>query len=162
MLTMPMLSYGADSTKSSLCHQDEMDVFSFKAEKSNKLASICIGGNDSYMVYRYGTSDHVEMTYPAKLDSTSWSKFSFSGYQRPGGAENDCMGDYSISFKSGSISYTVYQQWHDEDNSYDIGVLVEIPGKNVSIHGVKQTQSGSLVLLDGKAQLPNHNNENSP
>jgi len=142
----------------SLCDTGEANVFSFQIKGKEKYVSICEGKGGSYLVYRFGSPKAIELSFPDQKDGTSWKAFAFNGYQRPGGATNDGMGDYSLSFSKGAYTYTVFQQWRDSDKSYDIGVLVVSPKKSISIHGIEETQSGTLVRLDGNAKLPNQEN----
>lgn len=120
------------------------------------MLSICKERSDGYLVYRYGRLGAVELQFPAKLDSGSWNKFEFSGSRRPGGKSNAGFGDYSIIFGIGDIGYTVFQEWSDEEDTYSIGVIVSGKGKPITIHGIKETQEGSLVLLEGEKNIKNH------
>lgn len=142
----------------SLCSLGETNVFSFQIKGKEKYVSICEGKWGTYLVYRFGSPNAIELSFPDQKDDASWKAFAFNGYQRPGGAANDGMGDYSLSFSKGAYTYTVFQQWRDSDKSYDIGVLVVSPKKSISIHGIEDTQSGTLVRLDGNAKLPNQGN----
>ncbi len=58
-----------------LCTADENVLFSFKVENSQKVLSICEAKNKSYIVYRYGTMDNIELEYPE--DRTPCSGFSY-------------------------------------------------------------------------------------
>ena len=80
-------------------------------------------------------------------------KFDFHGMSRRGGKANAGFGDYSLSFKNGNAEYTVFQQWNDEDDTYDIGVtIVGAKGKEIILTGLKKTQEGSLTLLDDESK----------
>jgi hypothetical protein len=139
-----------------LCVSTEKTVFSFATE-SKKIISICKSVNGSYLTYRFGTLNKIELQFPRKLDSTSWRQFEFSGMGRSGGKINAGFGDYSIMFKNGKSEYTVFQEWSDEDGTYNIGVTISNAiGKTFAINGLKKTQEGSLVLLeDEKEKIPN-------
>lgn len=68
---------------------------------------------------------------------------------RGGGKANAGFGDYSLSFKNGNTEYTVFQQWNDEDDTYDIGVtIIDAKVKAITLTGLRKTQEGSLTLLD--------------
>ncbi|MFA5170828.1 MAG: hypothetical protein WC426_04600 [Sulfuriferula sp.] len=139
-----------------LCFSTEKTVFTF-ATKSNKNLSICKSIDGSYLVYRFGTLNKIELQFPEKLDDTSWRQFEFSGMGRSGGKMNAGFGDYSIMFKNNNSEYTVFQEWSDEDGTYNIGVTVtNARGKTFSINGLKKSQEGSLVLLEGEGEkIPN-------
>ena len=132
-----------------LCNENERTVFSFDT-KSRKSLSICKHKNNDYLVYRYGTTGKIELQYPGALDKTSWTAFTFSGMRRAGGKANAGFGDYDLSFSIKKFNYFVFQTWSDEDGAYAIGVVVR-NDKNKSgtrIDGLRETQKGSLVLLE--------------
>jgi hypothetical protein len=130
-----------------LCLSTEKTVISFST-KAKKILSLCAGTNNSYLAYRYGVVNRIELQFPSKLDASSWKKFEFYGVSRGGGKINAGFGDYSVVFENGTSQYTIYQQWSDEDNSYDIGVAISSDkGRQLTIKGLTQTQEGSLVLL---------------
>ncbi len=90
------------------------------------------------------------MQYPGVLDITSWDAFTFSSMRRAGGKANAGFGDYDLSFSIKKFNYFVFQTWSDEDGAYAIGVVVR-NDKNKSgtrIDGLRETQKGSLVLLE--------------
>ncbi len=60
-----------------LCTADENVLFSFKTENFQKVLSICEAKNHSYIVYRYGTKNNIELEYP-KVKTNSWSEFTYS------------------------------------------------------------------------------------
>lgn len=136
----------------SLCASSEKIILSFQESKSKKLTSICRGDDSKYLVYRFGSKNNVELQYPHALDESSWKKFEYFGRRRPGGKMNAGFGDYWLSFKNGSVEYTVFQEWSDEDDTYSIGINVDVKGKAVVLSGSRKTQQGSLVLLESEAQ----------
>lgn len=112
--------------------------------------AICKHKNHDYLVYRYGTTVKVEMQYPSILDITSWEAFTFSGMRRGGGKANAGFGDYDLSFSINRFNYVVFQTWSDEEDTYAIGVVVRNDKKKseTRINGLRETQKGSLVLLE--------------
>lgn len=138
-----------------LCFHTEKNVFSFQT-KSKKILSVCKGEGGAYLVYRFGRHDSIELQFPSELGKKSWEKFKFYGYRRGGGVANAGRGSYSLSFDINNVAYSVFQEWNDEDNDYAIGVVVSGMVKPVTIIGLKNTQEGSLVLLEGETtQLKN-------
>lgn len=140
----------------SLCTSNEQIIFSFDTKNAKSL-SICKGKLDEYLVYRYGSDSKIELQFPREIDSNSWKNFDFSGMSRAGGKANAGFGAYSLSFGIGISSYSVFQEWDDDEGTYNIGVTVNV-GKNkpIKIVGLKQTQEGSLVLLEQETErLPN-------
>jgi len=136
----------------SLCVTSEETVFSFQEIKSKKLASLCKEAKSEYLVYRFGRKDKVELQFPSELNDNSWKKFEFFGRRRPGGKMNAGFGDYWLSFNNGPAQYVVFQEWSDEDDTYSIGVNVEVKGKTIALMGSKKSQQGSLVLLESEDQ----------
>jgi hypothetical protein len=146
------------ATAKTLCLSEEKVVMSFQINKSKKWLSVCKGRDASYLVYRYGTNRKLEFSFPRILDDSSWRKFEFSGARRLGGKENAGFGDFSLSFSSGANEYSVFQQWSDEDDSYHIGINIGANKRSISLPGNRNTQEGSLVLLEFEsARIPNVN-----
>ncbi|MEL1266187.1 hypothetical protein [Pseudoxanthomonas putridarboris] len=138
-----------------LCKESESPVFSFRIERSTKIASICKGARDSYLVYRFGRPGRVELQYPKDLNLGSWKLFKFSGYSRGGGIQNDAMGDYTLKFSNGNVEYTAFQEWRLIDNGYQIGMVVDVGNVRTVLKGKKESQVGALTLLDGNANMMN-------
>jgi len=132
-----------------LCIDKEQVVFSFET-KAKKSLSICKHTKNDYLVYRYGVSGKIEMQYPKALDKTSWSAFTFSGTRRAGAKANAGFGYYDLSFSVSKFNYAVVQTWDDQADSYSIGVAIrsERNGRTTLIEGLRETQKGSLVLLE--------------
>lgn len=152
LLVFIFLVFSTQVNAENLCFENEKVIFSFST-KSNKLLSICKGVDLKYLVYRFGRKTQIELQYPEKLDEDSWKKFTFFGVRRGGGIQNSGFGEYTLEFKSSSISYEVYQSWNDEEGDYGIGVNV-MPEfkKSVQMNGIKKTQEGSLVLLEEESK----------
>lgn len=136
----------------SLCQKSENTIVSFKTVQRKKLASICAGPKNSYLIYRYGNSDHVELNYPTVLNSKSWKNFFYNSYSRGLGTSNDPKGSYEISFINNGTEYSVYQDWGPE-NSYEIGIIVIDKGRNYKILGIPESQTGSLSRLEAFKDL---------
>ncbi|NOS86384.1 MAG: hypothetical protein HOP31_14700, partial [Ignavibacteria bacterium] len=73
-----------------LVKKGETEIFRFKTN-AGKTAVICKGGDESYLVYRFGTNSKIELQYPAELNESSWELFTYSNYFRGGGMENEGM-----------------------------------------------------------------------
>lgn len=141
-----------------LCTKEESTIFAFET-KSKKILSVCKDSNDRYMAYRFGTAKQIELQFPNVLDKNSWGKFEFLGRNRSGGKINAGYGEYSLSFQNGYTDYTVFQEWDYEDDSYTIGVTITNKGKSITINGLRQTQEGSLVLLEKEGKNIHNLNE---
>lgn len=150
--TFTLASSFSAAQSQSLCTATEKTVFSFQEIKSKKLTSLCKETNSEYLVYRFGRKDKVELQFPKELNESSWKKFEFFGRRRPGGKMNAGFGEYWLSFSNGPAQYVVFQEWSDEDGMYSIGVNVEVKEKTIVLKGSKNTQQGSLVLLESEAK----------
>ncbi len=136
-----------------LCTNEETLLFGFRVSGKDKYVSLCEGQDEKYLTYRFGTSANVELQYPEVLSESSWGDFSFHGYSRGGGVENDAMGDYSISFINQGVEYTISQSWRLRSNEYFLGILINTGEKRIVFQGDHGSQSGSLVLLEGKEKI---------
>jgi hypothetical protein len=144
-----------------LARAGETTVFAFQT-KSGKAAALCRGPKGAYLVYRFGTAAKVELQYPAKLDASSWQKFTYWSYSRGGGASNEGVESSQLAFKNGGIEYTlsdetraVYDKNHEEDYRRGVGIDVKVKGKTISITGIAATAVGNLsaVKNDGKVKI---------
>lgn len=156
-----LLTASVPPKPANLCQMGETVVFSF-ATKAGKTAALCRGSKGAYLVYRFGTAAKVELQYPAKLDASSWQKFTYWAYSRGGGAANEGVESSQLAFKNGGIEYTlsdenraVYDKNHEEDYRRGVGIDVRIKGKTVSIVGLAATAVGDLssVKNDGKVKI---------
>lgn len=129
-----------------LCKVNEVIVFAFQL-KNKKWVSICQEKNEKHIVYRSGTSVKTDLQFPSVLDTTSWDKFSFKGYNRGGGKQNDAMNFAYLNFTNNTILYEVYESWSSYDDKADCGVLVVAAGKIINSSGILKTRKGYLPEL---------------
>lgn len=162
-LVMPVLCYTKVEPKVDyglLVKQGEEVQFSFRLVHSKKTVVVCKGANSKYLVYRFGTSDKVELQYPAQLDTNSWKLFKYRGYTRGGGKENLARGEYTLEFTNKEISYKLHEDWNSEDDSYDIGIDVEGADMAQSLKGDPKTREGDMAFIGGDSdQLHNYMGE---
>ena len=144
-----------------LCRDNEEVVFSFTLTNSKKSACLCKDKSGGYIVYRFGTIDKVELQYPEKLDASSWKAFTLRGQKRFGGKANAGFGDYSLTFNNNNVKYVLFDSWSDEDDSKEIGIKVNINGKETILKGNYKTKKGTLLRLDDEQgdKIPNTANE---
>ena len=145
------------ATKPCLCEKSEENLYSFRLEKSQKIMSVCIGKDNSYMQYRFGLPGKIELAYPDKKDENSWDKFTYEGYTRGGGPANAGMNTQTLSFENKGTSYSVYYingYADDRDESFfeSAGITVQANAKFVNLEAELSSRSGSLEMLnwDGK------------
>jgi len=129
-----------------LCLKNEKVVFAFQL-KNKKWVSVCKEINESYIVYRFGTKTKIELTYPSVLDTTSWQKFSFNGYNRGGGKQNAAMYWGYLSFTNNNVNYEIYHHWNSEDDKELCGMRIALNGKKTELSGILNTRKGHLLSL---------------
>lgn len=129
-----------------LCKSNEAVAFAFQL-KNKKWVSVCRDKNDKYLVYRFGTKDKIELTYPALLDTTSWQQFSFWQYSRGGGKQNAAMEVAFLTFSNMNTDYEVYETWTVEEGKPICGITVNVKGKSTSLKGVLSTRKNYLRSL---------------
>ena len=127
--------------------ENEELIFSFNTKNGKKLV-LAKDKENKYIVYRFGTKNKIELEYPEKNEE-SWSKFTYAHYLRGGGKENAGMELESIFFQIGNFDYTIYKNYHSEDNSFETGIRVKNLSDNkvVDIIGKYKTIKGSLYKL---------------
>lgn len=136
----------------------ETTVLSF-VTSSGKMASVCEGPKRAYLVYRFGTATKTELQYPAVLDASSWRKFTYSAYHRPGGVENAGMENHELSFKNGKAEYTLidhteaYSRKGGEENYRRTVSLNVFLNKLLDIAVRQSSVNGSLYFGDEEREL---------
>lgn len=129
-----------------LCAKNETVAFAFQL-KNKKWVSVCREQNDKYLVYRFGTKDKIELTYPPVLDTTSWQQFSFKYYNRGGGVQNAAMNIAFLTFINNQTSYEVYETWSAEDNTSKCGISITVNNKITDLKGLLDTRKKYLQSL---------------
>jgi len=129
----------------------ETTVFSFVAT-NGKTVSLCEGPKGTYLVYRFGTAAKTELQYPATLDASSWSKFTYFRYFRGGGVANAGLAEYRLSFRNGTVEYELYDRTHAEAGKGGVELYPREIGITVSvgrgINGKVSTSQGVLSLSE--------------
>ena len=131
---------------SALNKLNEDVIFTFKLE-NGKTVSVCKEKEGKYLVYRTGTPNKIDLQIPTILDSSSWNRFRFSGYNRGGGRENAAMHFGYLNFGTKGIGYEVYELWNSQDSIEHCGLYVINKGKMTVTKGDIQTKQGNLVQL---------------
>lgn len=137
----------SSTNNSGLCMDNENVIFSFFTT-NNKIMSICISKDDSYIVYRYGTKNKIELEYPEdKKDS--WSKFKYAFYWRGGGPENEGMDINHLIFSNIGYTYTIYEEYYAVADVVKIGISIMDSKNNhvAEITGDLKSAVGSLIDL---------------
>jgi hypothetical protein len=129
------------------CLSNEKLVFGFQAV-NKKILSICLAKDESYLVYRYGKPDNVELEFPTKFED-SWSQFVYSFYMRGGGPKNAGMDLNYLRFINNEYQYTIFDEYYSEDDSQKSGIWIE----NLKTHSVLELQSTPQTVLGSLVRL---------
>jgi hypothetical protein len=132
---------------SALCRESETVIFSF-VTKDKKSMSLCEADDVSYIIYRYGIKNKIELEFPH--DKTgSWKQFKYSYYLRGGGAGNEGVDFNYLKFENNGFSYSVYEEYTAAENKKSCGIKVinEATGKEITIPGMPDTIIGTLANL---------------
>ena len=91
-----------------LCAGNEEVLVSFRMRDSARTVSILIARDESYIVYRFGSRNNVELEFPA-VRADSWSRFTYtyhwSRYTRVS----------NLEFTNGGFKYTVIDNTEHDD-----------------------------------------------
>ena len=130
---------------------NEINLLSFNTVNGKKV-SVVIDTIKRYIMYRYGTSDNIELEYPK---DTSQSYKLFRWYYNFCDTKVCASADYySIYFINGDYSYKIYRVFHDNDgyNTCVFGesglvVTENLTNKEFKIRGIDYTEKDNLLLL---------------
>ncbi|HLV45431.1 MAG TPA: hypothetical protein VKY32_00160 [Flavobacterium sp.] len=125
--------------------KNEKLIFTFQT-KNGKILTICMDKNEEYIVYRFGTSEQVEMEYPEQKDKSSFEKFEYSGWMRGGGVRNEGMRLDYLAFSVNHFKYVVYDTYFAVGNKSSTGIKVinTQTNKTTDIKGIYETLEGNL------------------
>ncbi|OZV13713.1 hypothetical protein CIW83_01880 [Tissierella sp. P1] len=126
--------------------EGEKVLFGFQVADSKKIMSICTAEDESYIVYRFGTRDNIELEFPEDREN-SFSYFNYSYYLRGGGLENAGLDFDHFNFSNGDYQYQVYSEYEAETGIRAVGIRVtdEKTGKETDITGDSNSVIGSMI-----------------
>ncbi len=138
-------------------HPNEQLIFGFE-NQNNKRLVIAKDKNETYLVYRFGSKDTIELEYPTNK-TNAWKKFKFSNYLRGGGKKNDAMDLKYLYFQIDKYKYVVYQEYIAEKNttSYGIKVINLQTKKTTVIKANEKNVKGSLHFFTNKNTIEKGN-----
>ena len=143
----------AKTVDDNLCAANEKVIFSFKTTNS-KTVSICTAKDDSYIVYRFGTKNKVELEFPENK-ADSWEKFIF--YHQRGDASTmeqsgvNWYGEY-LFFTNSGYKYEIYNVSSvkangETEEKVGINVTQLSTNKVTDIKGIPSSRKGDLSAL---------------
>lgn len=137
-----------NSTLASYQLANEEVIYSFKNTKG-KLMTICQDKNENYLIYRFGSSEKIELEFPIKKDASSWKQFEYSYFFRGGGTENDGLDLNYLTFTNEGVKYVIYNTYHAEGELLETGIKIFdlVNKKRFDVIGDIQTIEGSLSNL---------------
>ncbi len=107
-----------------LLKENEEIIISFSIVGSDKAVALCKSKEEpDYIVYRFGTSKHVEFEYPDN-PAESWDKFTYSYYLRGGSTENEGLDLNYVTFEYRGSSYAIFQEYASEADATDVGIRI--------------------------------------
>jgi hypothetical protein len=105
-----LLSFSAIAADG-LCLDREQTVFSCTTDRASKLISVCaspaLDKKDSYLQYRFGTREKIELQFPAEKNS-SIPQFKFEHYFRYRVDRSE------LSFSIGPYRYAVFHDYEGD------------------------------------------------
>lgn len=134
---------------SNLCLDTEIWLISFRIDHSEKRVSVCVSNDDDpYLVYRFGTMNHIEMEYPPQ-EKNSWDNFSYFYDLSEGSSGNNETDMNFLSFTSNGYEYKIYENYDASSEIPIIGVEVTdlSTGEKTDIKGNSNSLIGSLTGL---------------
>lgn len=125
--------------------KNENLILTFQTE-NRKILTICMDKNEGYIVYRFGTSEKVEMEYPENKDKSSFEKFEYSYWLRGGGIKNAGIDLNYLVFSINKFKYVVYHTYFAEGNKLNTGIKVINTQTNriTDFKGIYRTRKGTL------------------
>lgn len=129
----------------SLCSSGEQVLFTCRVRGKGKIASICASPGwqkrKGYIVYRYGRSGRVELSYPDEKTG-SFGRFYYSGYVRP------LVTRQSLRFVNNSYEYVIETNNDEEESPHLDEAFVSISGpKNAELHCEKSGRRGIDIRI---------------
>ncbi len=121
---------------------------------SGKRLVIAADKNGKYIVYRFGTQDHVELQFPNDLNH-SYTAFKMSTETQEKKAPPSGFSYTQIHFSNGGFTYNIFNQFEENGNIVKSGLIIEDlkSGKKSLIRADINSLKGSL---DNLGLLENH------
>ena len=127
---------------------NEEIIYSFETTNGKKMALVKDKKN-TYIQYRFGTKNKIEMEFPAEKNAKSWTQFHYNSYMRGGGKENAGMEIDNLEFTKNGFDYLIYRTYHAENESFKAGIIITDPKKKESrINGIYKTVKGCICNLE--------------
>lgn len=102
--------------------ENEEIIISFTIADSDKVVSLCTSKEEpSYLVYRFGTPENIELEYPEN-QVDSWDSFTYSYYLRGGASDNEALDLNYVTFEYNGLRYQIFQEYSSNSESTKVGI----------------------------------------
>lgn len=132
-------SLPTDNLNKYLASPGQVVIFSFKTE-AGKTLSLLTDEQESYIIYRFGKPDKIELQFPSTVDNNSWQQFEYESYT----TDNTSL--KHIMFTNVDTRYIIYENtFANSPKDNKTGVQIKLPsGKKIDIRANKSTIYGDL------------------
>jgi len=127
---------------------NEKVLLQFNTQAGKRLV-LAIDSNNKYLVYRYGSQNHVELQYPGVL-ANSFTLFKYASKSKSASAANSNFGYDQLHFSNIEFTYNIYNQYDRMGNITRIGLIVtnNKTKKKTLIQGNLKSLKGQLSDLE--------------
>jgi hypothetical protein len=131
---------------------NEKVLLQFNTQAGKRLV-LALDFNNKYLVYRYGSQNHVELQYPRVLYN-SFTLFKYASKSKSASAANSKFGYEQLHFSNIEFTYNIYNQYDRMGNITRIGLVVtnNKTHKKTLIQGNLKSLKGQLSDL---TNMPN-------
>ena len=132
---------------SSLCLRNETPAVSFSISGSRKIASVCKGADNDYLVYRFGRPGHIELQYPERPTLNSWAQFELRVSQPTETYDPGRALESVLTFENQGFRYRIFERLDVARDTQDIVMMVEGPDVGSRLKGDPAHVIGSIASL---------------
>ena len=109
--------------------------------------------DDRYLQAHYYRHDTLRWQYPALADTTSWNAFTFRGYRRNGGIENEGLTEHSLEFTRHDTLYRFTEWTSAREEGRTLELLLRIGENETTFPGKTDEKLGSLMIFEEFSDL---------
>jgi len=109
----------------SLCLRDETPAVSFAVSGSKKIASVCKGANNRYLIYRFGKPGAIELEYPDRTTRNSWAQFELLVSQPGESYDPNRALESVLTFDNHGFRYRIFENLDDARGTHELVMVVD-------------------------------------
>ncbi len=142
-------AFAQENHHTPLLENNEKVLVSFAIEDSAKILTVATAEDDSYIIYRFGRENQVELEFPSTQEG-SWDKFTHMQHLRDVGEDSLALEISYLEFRNYGYTYKVYDAYSAEFDKTFVGVLVveHATGNEYDIQAIPGSKIGSLSRLN--------------